>query len=39
MLHIIETTHGWAVVTASYLIVSLHGSYEAAARRRLQLLG
>jgi hypothetical protein len=37
MLHIIETTHGWAVVTASYLIVSLHGSFNeaAAARRRL----
>jgi hypothetical protein len=39
MLHIIETTHGWALVAQDFLIVSLHGTYEAAAARRLQLLG
>ena len=39
MLHIIETTHGWALVAQDYLIVSLHGSYEAALLRRRQLLG
>lgn len=39
MLHIIETTHGWALVAQDFLIVSLHGTYEAAAARRRQLLG
>jgi hypothetical protein len=38
MLHIIETTHGFAVITADRLIVSLHGTFEAAARRRRELL-
>ena len=39
MLHIIETTHGWALVAQDFLIVSLDGTYEAAAARRRQLLG
>lgn len=38
MLHILKTTHGWAIVASDFLIVSLHGSYEAAAERRRQLL-
>ena len=38
MLHIIETTHGWALVAQDFLILSLHGSYEEALVRRRQLL-
>ena len=38
MLYIIETTHGWAVTTANYLIISLHGSFNEAAAARRQLL-
>jgi hypothetical protein len=39
MLNIIKTTHGWALVAQDFLIVSLHGTYEEAIARRLQLLG
>lgn len=39
MLHIIETTHGWAIVAQDFLVLSLHGTFEEAAERRRQLLG
>lgn len=38
MLHIIETTHGWALVAQDFLIVSFHRTYEEAIVRRRQLL-